>query len=149
MVSSAGLSSSYLAQRSGENIPSLRALRGEYLVLDQECKDLVRHVLYPVPVGETKGILVSPTTDGNILVGPNLEVAEDEDTSTTKEGLKEVEEGGKKLIPFLPVSQTIATFSGLRPTSPDRDFHIFFSSRFPSLLHLVGIESRGLLLLLV
>lgn len=144
VVSSAGLSSSYLAQRSGENIPSLRALRGEYLVLDRECKDLVRHVLYPVPVGETKGILVSPTTDGNILVGPNLEVAEDEDTSTTKEGLKEVEEGGKKLIPFLPVSQTIATFSGLRPTSPDRDFHIFFSSRFPSLLHLVGIESPGL-----
>ncbi|HXL02870.1 MAG TPA: NAD(P)/FAD-dependent oxidoreductase [Candidatus Atribacteria bacterium] len=140
----AGLSSSYLAQRTGENIPSLQPLRGEYLVLDKECKSLVHHVLYPVPVGETKGILVSPTTDGNILVGPNLEPAEDEDTSTTKEGLKEVEEGGKKLIPSLPLSQVIATFSGLRPTLPARDFQIFFSSRFPSLLHLVGIESPGL-----
>ena len=144
VVNCAGLSSSYLAQKSGDNIPSLRPLRGEYLVLDRECRGLVHHVLYPVPVGETKGILVSPTTDGNILVGPNLEPAEDEDTSTTKEGLKEVEEGGKKLIPSLPVSQTIATFSGLRPTLPDRDFHIFFSSRFSSLLHLVGIESPGL-----
>ncbi|MBP9015415.1 MAG: NAD(P)/FAD-dependent oxidoreductase [Candidatus Atribacteria bacterium] len=144
VVNCTGLSSSCLAQKTGENISPLRPLRGEYLVLDRECKGLINHVLYPVPVGETKGILVSPTIDGNILVGPNLEPAKDEDTSTTKEGLKEVEEGGKKLVPSLPVSQTITTFSGLRPTSWDRDFHIFFSSHFPFLLHLVGIESPGL-----
>ena len=58
--------------KKAEIISLLDLCGGEYLVLDRECRGLVHHVLYPVPVGETKGILVSPTTDGNILVGPNL-----------------------------------------------------------------------------
>ncbi|MCX7668393.1 MAG: (2Fe-2S)-binding protein, partial [Atribacterota bacterium] len=55
-----------------------------------------------------------------------------------------VERGARRLVPLLPIEQTITTFSGLRPTLPERDFRIFFSASFPGLLHLCGIESPGL-----
>jgi glycerol-3-phosphate dehydrogenase len=144
VVNCTGLFSTQLAHRSGDSIPPQRFFRGEYFVLDRECAALTRHVLYPVPTEESKGILVSPTPEGNILVGPNFEPVEDEDTATTFRGLKEVEDGARKLVPSLPLEKTITTFSGLRPTLPERDFRIFFSSSIPGLLHLCGIESPGL-----
>lgn len=144
VVNCTGLSSSRLAHQSNDSVSPHRFFRGQYFVLDRECASLVSHVLYPVPTGETKGILVSPTPEGNILVGPNFEPVTGEDTATTYQGLNEVENGARKLIPSLPLSATITTFSGLRPTLPERDFRIFFSSSFPGLLHLCGIESPGL-----
>ncbi|MEN3188340.1 MAG: NAD(P)/FAD-dependent oxidoreductase [Atribacterota bacterium] len=144
VVNCTGLSATKLAQKSHDAVPSHRLFRGQYFVLDRECDSLVRHVLYPVPTVESKGILVSPTPEGNILVGPNFEPVDEEDTATTFQGLKEVEEGARRLVPSLPLEQTITTFSGLRPTLPERDFRIFFSSSFPGLLHLCGIESPGI-----
>lgn len=144
VINCAGLYSTKLARLSNDAVSPHRFFRGQYFVLDRECASLIRHVLYPVPTEESKGILVSPTPEGNILVGPNFEPVDEEDAATTFWGLKEVEEGARKLIPFLPLEKTITTFSGLRPTLPERDFRIFFSSSLPGLLHLCGIESPGL-----
>ncbi|MGC8777728.1 MAG: NAD(P)/FAD-dependent oxidoreductase [Candidatus Caldatribacteriaceae bacterium] len=144
VVNCGGLHSTQLAHRSNDPISPHQFFRGQYFVLDRECATLARHVLYPIPTEESKGILVSPTPEGNILVGPNFEPVEGENTATTIQGLKEVEEGARRLIPSLPLEKTITIFSGLRPTLPERDFRIFFSSSIPGLLHLCGIESPGL-----
>ncbi|MBC7217246.1 MAG: NAD(P)/FAD-dependent oxidoreductase [Candidatus Caldatribacterium sp.] len=143
-VNCTGAGASYLAQRIGDSVPSLSFFRGQYFVLDRECQGFVRHVLYPVPTEESKGILVSPTPEGNILLGPNFEAVPFEDTATTLEGLQEVERGAKKLVPDVPLDKVITTFSGIRPALPQRDFLITFSPRLPSVLHLAGIESPGL-----
>ncbi len=143
-INCTGIHATSLAQKTGETIPLHRLYRGQYFVLDRDCQSLVKHVLYPVPTVGSKGILVTPTPEGNILVGPNFELIPEEDTATTKIGLEEVERGGGRLVPSLPLHKTITTFSGIRPTLPDRDFRIFFSLRFPRLLHLCGIESPGL-----
>lgn len=143
-VNCTGTGASYLAQRIGDSVPSLSFFRGQYFVLDRECQGFVRHVLYPVPTEESKGILVSPTPEGNILLGPNFEAVPFENTATTLEGLQEVERGAKKLVPDVPLDKVIATFSGIRPALPQRDFLIAFSPRLPSVLHLAGIESPGL-----
>lgn len=143
-VNCAGTGAPELAARAGDAIPALSFFRGQYFVLDRECQGFVRHVLYPVPTEESKGILVSPTPEGNILLGPNFEAVPFEDTATTLQGLAEVERGARKLVPEVPLDKVIATFSGVRPALPGRDFCITFSSAFPSVLHLAGIESPGL-----
>lgn len=143
-VTCGGLASSQLVQIGGDSFPAISPFRGEYYVLDRELEGWISHVLYPVPTGETKGILLSPTPEGNILVGPNFEPAQDEDTATTYSGLAEVGQGGRKLAPRLPLDKTISYFSGLRPTLPDRDFQLFFSPSSSRLFHVCGIESPGL-----
>lgn len=143
-VNCAGTGAPRLARAMGDSMPSLSLFRGQYFVLDRECQGFVRHVLYPVPTEESKGILVSPTPEGNILLGPNFEVVPCEDTATTIQGLEEVARGARKLVPDVPFDRVITTFSGIRPALPKRDFSITFSARFPSVLHLAGIESPGL-----
>jgi len=143
-VNCAGTGAPRLAERAGDSIPPLSFFRGQYFVLDRACQGLVRHVLYPVPTEESKGILVSPTPEGNVLLGPNFEAVPFENTATTPQGLREVERGARKLVPDVPLDKVITTFSGIRPALPQRDFLITFSSRFPSVLHLAGIESPGL-----
>ncbi|MGQ9623653.1 MAG: NAD(P)/FAD-dependent oxidoreductase [Candidatus Caldatribacteriaceae bacterium] len=144
VVNCAGLYSSLLAQASGDRIPSLRLFRGQYLVLDRDCQDFIRHVLYPVPRRESKGILVSPTPEGNLLLGPSFERVSGENTATTFKGLEEVEKKARKLVPGLPLEKVIANFSGIRPTLPQRDFYIAFSPFMPRIVNTVGIESPGL-----
>ncbi|BER93014.1 NAD(P)/FAD-dependent oxidoreductase [Atrimonas thermophila] len=141
-VNCAGLSSSRLAWLCGDKIAAIKAYRGQYFVLDKMFAGYVKRVIYPVPSPESKGILVTPTPEGNILAGPNFEEADT--TETTLQGLEEVAQGARRLVPSLPLENSITHFSGLRPTLPDRDFHIFFSQRFPGVLHLCGIESPGL-----
>lgn len=143
-VNCAGIGAPQLARNIGDVIPSLCFFRGQYFVLDRECQGFISRVLYPVPTEESKGILVSPTPEGNILLGPNFEPVPYENTATTIQGLEEVEEGARKLVPEIPLDRVITTFSGIRPALPKRDFYIAFSPCLPSVLHLAGIESPGL-----
>ncbi|MEI6157417.1 MAG: FAD-dependent oxidoreductase, partial [Atribacterota bacterium] len=144
VVNSTGFSAPALAEKCGDGVPPLQAYRGEYYVLDKETRGYVKHVLYPVPTSLSKGILVSPTPEGNILVGPNFEPVKPGDTSTTVQGLAEVKIGAQKLVHHLPFDRTIQIFAGIRSVLPERDFHIFFSHRFSNIVHLCGIESPGL-----
>lgn len=144
VVNAAGLSSTKLAQQSGDQVPTLSAFKGEYILLDKENQGFVKNIIYPVPTLVSKGILVSPTPEGNILAGPNFESCYDDDTSTTFQGLNEVRAGAQKLVPRFPFDQTIQIFAGIRPTLPERDFLIFVSKKYPGLIHLCGIESPGL-----
>ncbi len=144
VITAAGLFSSEIARYSRDKISDIRPCRGEYFVLDRDCDGFVNRVLYPAPRERSKGILVCPTPEGNVLAGPNFEPLDRFDSSTTYFGLEEVEKGAHRLTPHIPLHKNIRNFSGLRPTLPDRDFHIFFSNTYPNLLHLVGIESPGL-----
>ena len=119
--------------------------RGEYMVLDKSEGTRVSATIFTVPGKAGKGILVSPTVDGNLLVGPNAhEVKEKDDTSTTAFGLDEISEGARQLVPSVNLRSVITSFSGVRPTPDSGDFHIEPSAVLPNLLNLVGIESPGL-----
>ena len=128
--------------------------RGEYAVLDRA--DIqVNNVLFPVPTEKGKGILVTATTHGNTIVGPNsVPAADKEDVAVTSAGLNEIWEGARKLFPGLRPASSIAMFAGLRATgnasSPNRsiyydhDFIIEVTARPRGLINLGGIESPGL-----
>lgn len=147
IVNAAGVYSAELARNSGEDDFPVEIIprRGEYALLDKGRGPRVRRVLFMCPTERGKGILVSPTVDGNVIVGPNAHRVESaDDTAVTSEGLDEVYEGGRRLVPAVSPRDMITSFAGVRATPSTHDFYIKPSERIPGLLHLVGIESPGL-----
>jgi glycerol-3-phosphate dehydrogenase len=99
--------------------------RGELIVFDKLARGLVNHVLLPVPTEKTKGVLVSPTVYGNVLLGPTADDIDDKtDRSTTEAGLASLMEAGERIIPGLVRQEVTATYVGLRAATQRRDYQL-------------------------
>lgn len=118
--------------------------KGEYFVLSKQARDLVHHIIYPVPTKKGKGVLAVPTTHGNILLGPNSQVCEAEDLSVTAEGLDYVQEHLARIVKNVPYKEVIRSYCGLRPTGNQGDFYIRPSTKNDKLIHVGCIDSPGL-----
>lgn len=95
----------------------ITARKGEYYLLDKSVGDQVSHTIFQLPGKYGKGILVTPTTHGNLLVGPTAkDISDKEGTQTTAEGLEEAGRKALKSIPGLPLRQVITSFSGFAHT---------------------------------
>ncbi|MGE5632115.1 MAG: NAD(P)/FAD-dependent oxidoreductase [Caulobacteraceae bacterium] len=127
--------------------PSFRILprKGEYNIFDKSYGDIVKTVVFPCPSKLGKGILVSPTIHGNLLIGPNAEDIDDkEDFETTSKGLLSIREGAEKSVTHLPYHAIITGFSGLRARSDREDFIVEESKEAKGFINVAGIESPGL-----
>ena len=127
--------------------------RGEYLVLDKAYSDLVTSMIYPIPPKEqgVLGIHITPTIEGNILLGPSAEFIDDlDDKRTTRKMMQTLMKEAKEIIPRLPEKAVINAFSGIRCklTAPNKggwaDYRIEESKQIPNFINLLGIESPGL-----
>ena len=127
--------------------------RGEYLVLDKNYSSLINSMVYPIPVKElgVLGVHITPTIDGNILLGPSAEYIDDlEDTKTTRSMMYKLVEEAKKIVPNLPDKAVINSYSGIRCKLASKesggwsDYRIEKSKKTPGLINLLGIESPGL-----
>ena len=119
--------------------------RGEYCLLDRTCGQLVQHTIFQLPSAMGKGVLVTPTVHGNLLVGPTAVDQPDKDrTATTAEGLRSVAETAAKSVENLPMRDVITSFAGLRAhlCGPEDDFIVGEST--DGFFEAVGIESPGL-----
>lgn len=119
--------------------------RGEYCLLDRTCGQLVQHTIFQLPSAMGKGVLVTPTIHGNLLVGPTAVDQPDKDrTATTAEGLRSVAETAAKSVENLPMRDVITSFAGLRAhlSGPEDDFIVGEST--DGFFEAVGIESPGL-----
>lgn len=119
--------------------------KGEYKILDKSEGKIANHVLFQCPTEKGKGVLVTQTVHGNLLVGPNATaVDEKEDVSTSKEGISEIVNSSKKTIENIDFRKTITSFAGLRATPNTGDFMIFASKKCKNFINVGGIESPGL-----
>lgn len=126
--------------------------RGEYLVLDKNYRYLINSMIYPVPVKEmgVLGVHLTPTIEGNILIGPSAEFIEDSsDISTTRKMMKQLFHEAKEILPSLPEKGVINAYSGIRckissPGEKWADFRIEESRNLSHMINLIGIESPGL-----
>ncbi len=146
VVNCAGVHSDKIAELLGEhNFPiRITPRRGEYIVMDKLCGKMANSTLFVCPSGRGKGILVSPTVDGNLLIGPNAyEIDDADDKSTTSDGLAEITEGAKRLMPSVDTRNAITSFSGVRSTPNIYDYYIKISDQLPHVIHAVGVESPG------
>ncbi len=116
--------------------------RGEYYVLDHSEKDIVPATIFPLPDKMGKGVLVTPTVSGNILVGPTSYVSED-DTKTTDFGLNDIRQKVSNILTNVNLGKAIRIFSGVR-TVVGNDFVIERSKKAPGVVNVAGICSPGL-----
>jgi glycerol-3-phosphate dehydrogenase len=149
-INAAGVHSDEVMHMAGDRPDfEITARRGEYFVFDQSVFR-VNNVLFPMPSDKGKGILVTTTTHGNTMIGPNSDtIGDKEDHAVTEHGMHEILDGAKKLVPMVSPRDVIATFAGLRATGnykPDghgKDFLIEVSRTVRGLINLAGVESPG------
>ncbi|MGL5330518.1 MAG: NAD(P)/FAD-dependent oxidoreductase, partial [Peptostreptococcaceae bacterium] len=145
IINAAGVYSDKINNMIGGEEYQIIARKGEYKILDKSEGNLVNHVIFQCPSSKGKGVLVSRTVHGNLIVGPNANVVEDkEDKSTTRVGIKEVVNDSLKSIKNIDFRKTITTFAGLRATPNTGDFCIFASKVAKNFINVGGIESPGL-----
>lgn len=120
----------------------MRPAKGEYYLLDKSAGDTVSHTVFQCPKVDGKGVLVSPTVHGNLLVGPDALASEKDDTSTEADGLISVRERAVKSVPSVDFRSSIRNFAGVRANTDKSDFIIEFAA--DKFLDVAGIKSPGL-----
>ncbi len=142
VINSAGVYSDRIAAMTGDNDFSVHPRRGEYMLLDKECGAYTQRTIFHTPTKMGKGILVSPTVDGNLLLGPTATDIEDkEDTTTTAEGFATIFDKASDNVAKIPFNKVITSFCGLRSVGSTGDFII---KHRDNVITLAGIESPGL-----
>ncbi len=145
LLNCAGGYSDKVARMVGDDFFTIIPRAGEYMLLDKSEGERVKHTIFQVPSKEGKGILVTPTVDGNLLTGPTAQtVATPESVETTAAGLATVSRLAAKSVPSIDFRQVITSFTGVRSSANVSDFIIQPSSTAPKCLHLGAIESPGL-----
>ena len=147
IVNAAGLWADRISAMVGLNKFTIHPRKGEYYILDKKAGSLARHVIFPTPSPISKGIVVTPTVEGNTLVGPNAQDIEDkQDLATTRNGLAEVWAGACKLIPSIADKRNmiITNFCGLRPEPNTNDFIVGRSDMIHGFINTAGMRSPGL-----
>lgn len=144
VINCAGVFADELNNQISERKFTIVPRKGQYFLLDKVYAEYTSLTLFQTPTAMGKGVLITPATHGNIIVGPNAQDIEDKrDLSSTVEGLNEVWEKAKRTIPGLNKRAVITNFSGIRAHSLGDDFIIGFSD-VPGFYNVAGIESPGL-----
>lgn len=119
--------------------------RGEYCLLDKSAGAHVTRTIFTLPDKNGKGVLVTPTVHGNLLIGPTaVDIEDKEGTNTTREGLEQVIAKAGRSVKNLPVRQVITSFAGLRAHEDNGEFIIGEAKDAKGFIDCAGIESPGL-----
>ncbi|MGV9942368.1 FAD-dependent oxidoreductase [Streptomyces sp. NPDC003401] len=125
LVNAAGLHADTLDTLLGHDDFTVTPRRGQIIVFDTLARDLVRHILLPVPTALGKGVLVAPTVYGNVLLGPTAEDLDDKRaTGSTAEGLAALRARGARVLPALLDEEVTAVYAGLRAATEHEDYRI-------------------------
>jgi glycerol-3-phosphate dehydrogenase len=151
VVNSAGLFSDRIAGMVGITGYKIYPCRGEYHILDKSRRNLINGMIYPVPPKDLGGLGVhlTPTTDGNILIGPSAEYIEGINTASTAEVMDNLFREAEELLPKVSRKDIIRSFAGLRAklihegSTEPKDF-VIEDSLVDNFINLIGIESPGL-----
>ena len=153
IVNSAGLFADKVARMVGVTRWRIWPCRGEYLILDRSKGDMINSMVYPVPPkgGAGLGIHITPTTDGNIILGPSADYTNDgDDVRTTAKVRRQLLAEATEFLPGISPRDVITAYSGMRPKLVPSsvggfgDFVVEEVPEAPGVMQLVGIESPGL-----
>lgn len=144
IVNCAGAGSEKIANLMGDTSFKLGTRKGEYMLLDNATRGFANTTIFTLPTKAGKGVLVSPTVDNNILVGPTSIEEDHYDTSIRRIAFDELKEKASLMCKNIPYYQTITSFAGVRIYCDRNDFIIEESKVNDKLFNVVGIESPGL-----
>ncbi len=145
VVNAAGVYADKFHNMVSENKIHITARKGEYCLLDKSAGNHVSKTIFALPGKYGKGVLVSPTVHGNLILGPTaIDIDEKEGTNTTKEGLDQVLSKANMIVKNLPINQVITSFAGLRAHEDGHEFIIGEPEDAKGFIDCAGIESPGL-----
>lgn len=144
VVNAAGIFADRVAAMAGVGGFAIHPRKGEEYLLDKRLKGFVKRIIFPLPTPTSKGILVIPTFDGTLMVGPTAHSTEDRgDITTTLTGSDEVFNNVRRVVPGISERDCIAEFAGLRAVADGEDF-IIGPSAARGFVNVAGIQSPGL-----
>ncbi|URZ15833.1 NAD(P)/FAD-dependent oxidoreductase [Clostridium felsineum] len=118
---------------------------GEYFVMDKSQGNVVSHTIFQCPSKLGKGVLITPTVHGNLLVGPDARDVEDkEDLGTISEGLNHVREASMRSTKEVNFRESIRNFAGLRANPDTGDFIVEENDEVKGFIDVAGMKSPGL-----
>ena len=145
VVNAAGVYADKFHNMVSESKIHITPRRGEYLLLDKTAGAHVKNTIFAQPSKFGKGVLVTPTVHGNLLVGPTAcDIEDKEGTCTSSQGLGEVMEKAGINVKNLPLRQVITSFAGLRAHEDNHEFILGEVEDAPGFIDCAGIESPGL-----
>jgi glycerol-3-phosphate dehydrogenase len=144
LINAAGLGSDEIDRMLGHDRFTITPRRGELIVFDKLSRRLVRQIVLPVPTKVGKGVLVSPTVYGNVMLGPTAEdVGSRNETGCTAAGLMSLLTMGRRIMPPLVEEEVTATYAGLRAATEHGDYQLFVDAA-QRYVCVAGIRSTGL-----
>ncbi len=144
IINAAGLYGDVVDRIKGAEDFKIIPRKGQFIIFDKTAFDLIGTIILPVPTKITKGVVVTPTVFGNILVGPTAEDQESRtDSRTVEETLKDLLEKAYAIVPALRDHKITATFAGLRPASDEPHYRVMVNEA-KNWITVGGIRSTGL-----
>lgn len=145
VVNAAGVYADSINNMVSDRKLSIIPRKGDYCLLDREAGNHVDATIFQLPGKYGKGVLVTPTVHGNLLVGPSATDVEDkEETATDRKDLTDVIQKGSMSVKNIPFNKVITSFSGLRAHEAGGDFVLGEAADAPGFFNAAGIESPGL-----
>ncbi|WMJ88232.1 NAD(P)/FAD-dependent oxidoreductase [Anaerocolumna sp. MB42-C2] len=145
IINAAGVYADKFHNMVSEDKMLITARKGEYCLLDKTVGNFVNKTVFQLPNKYGKGVLVTPTIHGNLLIGPTaLDIQDKELINTTADALNEVIKKAEKSVNKLPANKIITSFAGLRAHTEQEDFIIEEVKDAPGFIDVAGIESPGL-----
>ena len=145
LINAAGVYSDKIHNMICKEQFEITPIRGEYYVIDKNEGKMFEHTIFQCPTKLGKGVLVTPTVHGNLIVGPNAETIEDKDSvKTTSKGLDYIKETASKTTNKINFRNSIRNFSGLRAHSDNGDFIIEENEDIKGFIDVAGMKSPGL-----
>ena len=145
VINAAGVHADIIHNMVSENKIHITPRRGDYCLLDKEVGGHVKHTIFPQPTNLGKGVLVSPTVHGNLIVGPTaVDIEDKEGNNTTAAGINDLIAKAGAHVRDLPLRKVITSFAGLRAHEAHHEFIIKEVEDAPHFIDCAGIESPGL-----
>lgn len=145
VINAAGVHADTFNNQVSAHLFSITARRGEYWMLDRAAGPAFRATVFQMPTAMGKGVLVTPTVEGTIIIGPTAaDILDKSDVRTTAEKLADIRRIARKTWPSMPDRQFITAFAGLRAHCACDDFIVGEPPDAPGFFNVAGIESPGL-----
>lgn len=145
VVNAAGTFADKINDMAAQPFFRILPVRGEYYLLDKCQGGIVRHTIFQPPSKSGKGVLISPTVHGNLIVGPTADPADGpEDTGVTAQGLQKVVKAALRSDTHVNFRESIRNFAGVRAATATDDFIIEASKDAPRFVNAAAIKSPGL-----
>lgn len=144
VINSAGLYGDVVDKLAGTQTFRIKPRSGHFLIYSQAAKSLINSSILPIPTDKTKGVVVFKSIYDNVIIGPTQQETDERTLPITVPPgvVSSLKNHARATVPALLSHHVVHTYSGTRPATETRDYHIIPHTN-RSWLTVGGIRSTG------